>query len=1362
MASRPGPGTTKHMCFTNWDDVVCVGDENTPGTVPVNHITWDDEYAVWQPFFGLNGSITLTAPVGMSGPSFAGFAHDFLVVCEGCNADPGAPAASRVWAAYLGPATTGGFTPNAPTFRELPPLPEARQFAALVVLPSGNVVVIGGKDDGGNERFTYFSLQLDPLATQWQTGHIDAANTYTYLQSIAGPGASAACENDYRIIVTSVIPDCTFPLSYKVEYDSIDAESGLPAYGATITSITPRLEVSTTHIECVAGTWSGLLTHQIVPYRNVGVMAQSNLAGGDGNPVPMVGFFNSTNPASAAGAADLSLGNNVVSTRGALTVLRNGSAIIVAADVAMLVTEPSLFRARIVPPTEVSGSRHSLVVNVLDLPTHPGALVRLAPDGSCLTDVSGTVPVAPELNFVRFNPASHVTRGTICISYGTCAPGAGADAALDSLCDASSSQDYPTCTASNLGCCVVYGGSDLCSGAGAPQSAPPGHEPEAGLGFREWYPTAASMNLILAATGTLTPTPSPSRSHATPTASVGTPTSSASASPSRSVSGSMSRAATKTTALTRSNTLSRPMSRTTSMSHAHTHSHVRSRSATRTLPPTQSRPGSTSKTLSTSASASQTNSSSLGHTRTLTVTAVHTRTFTIPTPPPTTTTAAPNTTTAAPVTTTTAAPPTTTPHHNHTTHAPTTAPVTTVPPATTTTMAPTTSAPETTTVPNTPSPTSHHHHPNVTNTTNGATGSPSAGASALIYIVVGACVGGVALLVTAAAAIRYYRRRAVASEEGRHLLGGSESMSTVPRGGAVAAAAAGGAAGGAAAGRRAPGGGGGARPRGPPRGAAGIAPSQLPGEAVANYRVLEVLSWNAARESFVAVVARKRKTGATPQRPVNSAATAAESAAAGTERQILSVFCAQLQPDEEIAVVKWTRCYNAQQRRKALEEFNIMQVASMKTRGIVRPLEVTFHEDDPSDDPLMSCRHLVRRPPPGSPSASRRDQLRRSSGLTPITSTLSNPQHSPSRRQLPEPSEASTSDAAASATGGGINTSMRGVVVSQRVHFPSDLDRAQAPSNPTISTKHFERPSNLSIFYPFYAAGDLRYYVDEFWDQSVALPVEAVLVVAYQIGSTLSVLHDRLKPPIAHNDIKPANILLELQGADYALATQPALLLLNDFGSAKKISKSTLSQGQMTETYAAPERFDPSAKLTTGSDMWSLGVTLLHMMLGQPPHRVLGMGVHDDADLVAEGRQRRLFEEERRLVAERGYGEQLSELVFGTLAVDPSLRLTAAAVRNAAFEMLGSDKERAYSLPRPPTVLTPAIGSIENRHSLPRLSGRLGHPLPVGSPIELKTSRPPSALSLASPQAGPHTPREHHSVPRDPALASLATPPTRR
>ncbi|WP_433206087.1 protein kinase domain-containing protein [Dactylosporangium sp. CS-047395] len=106
------------------------------------------------------------------------------------------------------------------------------------------------------------------------------------------------------------------------------------------------------------------------------------------------------------------------------------------------------------------------------------------------------------------------------------------------------------------------------------------------------------------------------------------------------------------------------------------------------------------------------------------------------------------------------------------------------------------------------------------------------------------------------------------------------------------------------------------------------------------------------------------------------------------------------------------------------------------------------------------------------------------------------------------------------------------------------------------------------------------------------LPLREALLVAAEIADGVAELH---AAGVLHRDVKPSNVLFQpAPGRDRVLVT--------DLGLAKALANAsgfTVAAG--TPGYAAPEQRRPGAGLDVRSDVYGIGATLHHMLLGRPP-----------------------------------------------------------------------------------------------------------------------------------------------------------------
>jgi serine/threonine protein kinase len=115
------------------------------------------------------------------------------------------------------------------------------------------------------------------------------------------------------------------------------------------------------------------------------------------------------------------------------------------------------------------------------------------------------------------------------------------------------------------------------------------------------------------------------------------------------------------------------------------------------------------------------------------------------------------------------------------------------------------------------------------------------------------------------------------------------------------------------------------------------------------------------------------------------------------------------------------------------------------------------------------------------------------------------------------------------------------------------------------------------------------------------LPLEQRLALFADVCSAVSYAHQNL---VVHRDLKPSNILVDREGK----------VKLLDFGIAKLLDPSAMpfeieptrtSMRPMTPSYAAPEQI-AGARITTATDVYSLGVLLYRLLAGRLPFELTG------------------------------------------------------------------------------------------------------------------------------------------------------------
>ena len=165
-----------------------------------------------------------------------------------------------------------------------------------------------------------------------------------------------------------------------------------------------------------------------------------------------------------------------------------------------------------------------------------------------------------------------------------------------------------------------------------------------------------------------------------------------------------------------------------------------------------------------------------------------------------------------------------------------------------------------------------------------------------------------------------------------------------------------------------------------------------------------------------------------------------------------------------------------------------------------------------------------------------------------------------------------------------------------------------------------------------------------------------------------SALHYAHQNLVVHRDIKPGNILVNAEGV-------PKLL---DFGIAKLLNPGWTSETgdgtfsmvrMMTPEYASPEQFRGS-KITTASDVYSLGLVLYQMLSGHHPYQLKSRQPEEVARVILEEEPEKPSSASSRQKA-------------GGSELDVDIKTTPKALRgdldNIVLKALRKEPERRYA-----------------------------------------------------------------------------------
>ncbi len=224
-------------------------------------------------------------------------------------------------------------------------------------------------------------------------------------------------------------------------------------------------------------------------------------------------------------------------------------------------------------------------------------------------------------------------------------------------------------------------------------------------------------------------------------------------------------------------------------------------------------------------------------------------------------------------------------------------------------------------------------------------------------------------------------------------------------------------------------------------------------------------------------------------------------------------------------------------------------------------------------------------------------------------------------------------------------------------------------------------------------------------ESTEALAPEVALWVARQVALALAKAHAQ---GIVHRDIKPENILISNEGtvkvADFGLAR-----VIDD---RRQIELTDVGVTMGTPLYMSPEQVE-GRTVDKRSDIYSLGVTLYHMLAGHPPF---------DGDTPLNVAVQHLHKEPPQLAEKRSeLPDALCQAVHRMLAKDPADRFATAA------DLL--DELRAVPLERPRPSWPEDIGLADSDSGLSVTTARFAETQQLATVMRQSGSQPRRAHS---------------------------------
>lgn len=239
-----------------------------------------------------------------------------------------------------------------------------------------------------------------------------------------------------------------------------------------------------------------------------------------------------------------------------------------------------------------------------------------------------------------------------------------------------------------------------------------------------------------------------------------------------------------------------------------------------------------------------------------------------------------------------------------------------------------------------------------------------------------------------------------------------------------------------------------------------------------------------------------------------------------------------------------------------------------------------------------------------------------------------------------------------------------GIVMAQKLmHVEPKPDKQRMLLRELQFTKQCQHQNIVEYFGAYHDKGEIYLCMEymncgalnDVLSKAGPLPEHVVAQIAVNVLNGLIYL--KVHHRVMHRDVKPSNILINTDGA----------IKVCDFGVSGVLDLNSMAASFVgTQSYMAPERLEGKT-YAAQSDVWSLGLTLLELVLGRYPF-------HPEELKTRTGalREPTLFELLNFIVtrppphvpSDRGFSEDFQDFIRMCLMKDEKMRPTPSSLRN--------------------------------------------------------------------------------------------------